>query len=117
MNRLLLVAMLAASLSNSASALPNFPISAINNQSSTVAVTNTFQQVWPSQSGREDCMIQNNGSNSMWVFLGATASATKGTSVVLAAGQAFYCAFNSLTWTGAVQITGTSGDAYYATGK
>ncbi len=90
----------------------------IDNQSSTIAVTNTFQQVWALNSNRIDCLIQNNSaSNSMWVFPGVAASATKGTSVVLAAGQAFYCTYNGVDYTGAVSITGTSGDAYYATGK
>lgn len=89
----------------------------IDNQSSTIAVTNTFQLVWAANSNRIDCLIQNNGTNSMWVFPGGIAAATKGKSVVLTAGQAFYCTFNGVDYTGPVSITGTSTDAYYATGK
>jgi hypothetical protein len=93
------------------------PRNALDNESSTIATTNTFQAVFPSNLNRQGCTIQNNGTNSMWVFFGATASATKGTSVVLAAGQAAYCGSGLLTYQGVVAITGTMGDAFYAAGQ
>lgn len=88
-----------------------------HNVGSTITVTNTFQSVFGSSTGRVFCTIQNNGANTMWVFFGAVASATKGTSVVLAAGQAVYCGVNGVTLSDQVSITGTSGDAFYAAGN
>lgn len=89
----------------------------VDNQSSTIAVTNTFQQIWALNDNRVDCMIQNNGTNNMWVFPGGTGSATKGAAAILAAGQAYYCSFNGVVYQGAISITGTAADAYYATSK
>jgi hypothetical protein len=97
-----------------------------DNQSSTIAVTNTFQQVFASSiasvsatsssgnTGRNSCTIQNNGSNAMYVFFGATADATTAKSVKLAAGQAVTCDNNGSVIKTAVQITGTATDVYYA---
>lgn len=84
------------------------------NQSSTIAVTNTFQEAFASSTERRDCMIQNTGTNAMYVFPGAVASATIATSVKLTAGTVFYCAFNGLTYAGTVAITGTATETYYA---
>lgn len=57
------------------------------NASGTIAVTNTFQQVFASAlllaQPRQGCAIQNNGVNTMWVFFGPLASATKATSFQL----------------------------------
>lgn len=64
---------------------------ASTNASSTISSTNVFQSVFAKPTGtqkRASCTIQNNGSNNMWVFFGAIASATKTTSVVLTVGQA-----------------------------
>ena|SRR5665213_405441 len=93
------------------------PRSNLDNQSSTVASTGVFQQVWPANPNRLDCLIQNLGTHTEYVFSGAVASATTGTSISLAAGQAYYCAFNGITYQGVVSMTGTTADAYYATGK
>lgn len=85
------------------------------NVSSTIAVTNTFQSVFAQASGRNDCAIQNNGTNTMWVFFGAIASATKATSFQLPAGATLNCGHNGTISTDQVSITGTSGDAFVAT--
>jgi hypothetical protein len=85
------------------------------NSSGTVAVTNTFQEIWPIRTGRIDCSVQNNSTtNVMYVFIGPIASATLAKSVKLAAGQALTCSIGGTVPTDAVNITGTSGDAFYA---
>jgi len=89
----------------------------VDNQSSTVAVTNTFQQVFPastSVSGRTACTIQNTGTNPMYVFFGATADATIAKSVKIIAGQPVTCDSNNTVLKTAVQITGTATETYYA---
>lgn len=87
------------------------------NYSSTIAVTNTFQSIWPANTtsrGRAGCTVQNNGTNSMYVYFGAIANATTTNSVKLAAGQSVQCNVNGITLQDQVSITGTSGDAFYA---
>lgn len=95
--------------------IPN-PVTS-DNASSTITVTNTFQSIWPADTnttGRTACTVQNNGTNTMWVFFGAIAGATKAKSVVLAAGQATFCNSGNVVLKDQVSITGTSGDAFYA---
>jgi hypothetical protein len=87
------------------------------NASGTIAVTNTFQSIWTantSMRGRAGCTVQNNGTNSMYVYFGPIASATTATSVKLAVGQSVNCNVNGITLQDQVSITGTSGEAYYA---
>jgi hypothetical protein len=80
------------------------------NSSVTIAAGNTFQQVLPSNFGtstqRQALTIQNNNTNtdSCWVFLGATASATKATSILLAVGQA-YTRYWPFVPSDAIQVT------------
>lgn len=89
-----------------------------NNASSTITVTNTFQQVFAAttpSAPRRGCTIQNNGTHNMYVEEGvATGSATTGNSAIVTPGSPWYCGVNGLALYGAVQITGTSGDAFYA---
>jgi|SRR6202035_5013672 len=95
--------------------LPN-PVTT-DNASSTITVTDTFQSIWvkdTSTRGRTACTIQNNGSNTMWVFFGPIANATKGSSIVLIAGRATFCNSGNVILKDQVSITGTSGDAFYA---
>lgn len=87
---------------------------ALTNSSSTITVTNTFQALFVSNANRLGCTIQNTGTNSMYVFFGATADATTATSVKLVAGQSAYCGSQGLTYTGAVAITGTATETFYA---
>ncbi len=85
------------------------------NLSSTIAVTSTFQSIQVSTAGRKGCVVQNNGTHNMNVFFGAIGSATAGSSVVLATGQAVSCAVGGLgVLTDQVSITGTSGEAFFA---
>ena len=92
------------------------------NASGTIAVTNTFQQVFAAASTspgqavtRMGCLIQNNSTHTMYVYFGPIANATLNTSIQLAASGALSCA----TLTGAVtadqiSITGTAGDVFFA---
>lgn len=104
-----------ANAQNPVVTIPNPVVS--DNASSTITVTNIFQSIWvkdTTTTGRTACTIQNNGTNTMWVFFGPIASATKGSSVVLAAGQATFCNSGNVVLKDQVSITGTSGDAFYA---
>jgi hypothetical protein len=89
------------------------PRAATATGSSTIAVTDTFQQLWADQPTRVNCLVQNNGSATLWVFAGAGA-ASKARSVVLAPGQSWNCAQSGTVVTSAVQVTGTAGDAFTA---
>ena len=94
--------------------------------STTIVSTNVFQKVWgvAANSGapganvpgtRHGCSIQNNGTNNMYVSEGKTiATATTSNTWVLAAGNLFNCNFNGIVLTGEIDITGTSGDAFFA---
>jgi hypothetical protein len=92
------------------------------NASSTIAVTNTFQQVFAAAQGvagvaaaRKGCTIVNYGSNTMWVTEGyAVASALKANAIQLAVGQAYYCDVGTTVLQGLVSITGTAAEAFYA---
>lgn len=92
--------------------LPNVRV--VTNVSSTVAVTNTFQALLAANANRLDCTIQNTGTNAMYVFFGAAASATIATSAKLVAGQSAYCTVFNSTYQGAVSITGTATETFYA---
>lgn len=96
--------------------LPN-KINSQTNASSTIAVTNTFQSVFAASTGdvgRTSCAIQNNGSNSMWVFFGPIADATKPKSVKLAVGQSVTCSVDNIVIRAQVSITGTATEEFYA---
>lgn len=82
--------------------------------SSTIAVTNTFQSVFASSAGRTGCLIQNTGTNPMYVFFGAIASATTAASVKLSAGQSVNCQSGGIVITDQVSITGTATETFYA---
>lgn len=85
------------------------------NGSSTIAVTNTFQQVFASNTGRKGCTVQNNGANAMYVFFGAIGGASKNAAVTLSVGQSVNCAIGGLAVaTDQVSITGTATDVFYA---
>lgn len=87
------------------------------NLSGSIATTNTFQLIQTITNDRVDCTIQNNSaSNSMWVYFGLIASASKASSAILAPGQTLSCraAGGNFVLKNHVSITGTSGDAFYA---
>lgn len=90
-----------------------------NNLSGTISVTNTFQSIQIQADGRSDCTIQNaSTTNSMWVFFGPIASATKAKSFILdtSHGLSISCGipFYPGVLTDQVSITGTSGDTFTA---
>lgn len=103
--------------------------------SSTIAVTNTFQSVFNAatqgtsgRGGRQSCLIQNNGANTMWVWYGpqngtggTCPSATKGTSFTLippatnVQGGSFSCSNGAGSIIqDQICVAGTSPDAYTA---
>lgn len=89
------------------------------NLSGTIAVTNTFQSIQVQVIGRAGCTIQNSSTtDTMWVFFGPIASATKATSFVLDSthGLAISCAtpFGNGVLQDQVSITGTSTDPFTA---
>jgi len=85
------------------------------NFSSVIASTNTFQVIQGTTNNRKGCLIQNNGTHTMYVYFGALASATTSNSAQLIPGQAISCAINgNLVVQDAISITGTSGDAFFA---
>jgi hypothetical protein len=85
------------------------------NISGTVAVTNTFQSIQVSTAGRNGCLVQNNGTHTMWVYFGAIGSATEAAAYQLAAGLSVSCAVGGIgVLTDQVSITGTATDAFFA---
>lgn len=87
------------------------------NASGTIAVTNTFQSIWIANTGtrgRAGCTVQNTGTNSMWVYFGAIADATKAKSVVLNVGQSVRCNNSGITLQDQVSITGTATETFFA---
>jgi hypothetical protein len=87
------------------------------NSSGTIAVTNTFQSIWAASvatTGRSDCIIQNNGAASMFLYFGPIASATNATSLTLVAGAIFRCGNNGVIIKDQISITGTATQAFFA---
>lgn len=96
------------------------------NASSTITSTNTFQQVFaaagPSVSGagttpgRKGCTIENNGTHNMWVTEAlSVAASTTALAVVLQPTQVYSCeTVAGIALQGQINITGTSGDSFYA---
>lgn len=103
-----------------ASAVTTYPIvgTTLNGgASSTIAVTNTYQMLWPLNKNRHSCVIVNVGANTMFVTEGITTAQSPTTNAgpfpVLPNGQ-FTCQFGQTALTGQINITGTAGDAFYA---
>ena len=100
--------------------------------SGTIAVTNTFQQIWPNTSNtpgnggtsgqRKGCLIANTSTDRQWVYFGPLASATKASAIPLepassvsALGGYVSCATGSgSTLQDQVSITGTANDTFVA---
>src|SRR5690348_4775031 len=119
MIRFLVIALLAASPALAQSVAPVIlrlqPLTTTND-SSTIAVTDTFQSIQVSTATRKGCVVQNNTgtAHDQWVFFGAIGSATKAASVLLTPGGSVSCATPNGVLTDQVSITGTSGDSFYA---
>lgn len=93
-----------------------YPVTTLNS-SSTVAVTNTFQSIWAAAVAprrRAACLVQNTGTNAMYVFFGPVADATTPTSIKLTAGQFATCNVGGAALQDQVSITGTAGETFYA---
>lgn len=84
------------------------------NASSSISSNNIFQSVWASNLFRNDCIIQNNGAASMYIFFGPIASATTPHSLTLSSGSIFKCANSGLVSSDQISITGTSGQQFFA---
>lgn len=95
-----------------------YPVNSLNNVSTTITVTNTFQSLWIadlSPTGRSSCAIQNKGTaDPMYVYFGAIAGATIARSVKLVTNAVLNCSVFGIVLKDQVSITGTSGDAFYA---
>jgi len=121
MKRLLLALLiLGASLAPSYAQSPvtTYPYTTtISNSSANVATTNTFQSIWAASAnltGRTDCIIQNNGAASMYVYFGPIANATTPNSLTLAAAGIFRCGNSGVVTKDQISITGTSGQRFFA---
>lgn len=90
------------------------PVRVLTNQTKvTIAVTNTFQQLFATAlaSSRSGCTIQNLGTHTMFVFFGTAAPADTTTSFQIAAQQTIGCgASGAGVLTDNVWLTGTAND-------
>lgn len=61
------------------------------NASAVIATGNTFQSVLAARANRQSLTIENNNTNgdNCWVYVGANASATKGTAMLLLPGGSY----------------------------
>lgn len=84
------------------------------NASSIIAVTNTFQSIWPSNLKRNDCILQNNGAASMYIYFGPIADAVTPDSYILAANGIFRCANSGIVVNDQISITGTISQEFFA---
>lgn len=89
--------------------------------SSTIASTNTFQSVFAAATtssgsrGRSGCMISNNASTTLFVFVGPIASATTPTSLSLAQNGSFMCSLGAgAVMQDQISVTGTTGASFFA---
>lgn len=93
---------------------------ATTNGAGTITTGSTFQQLYAAittgQAVRRSITIQNNNTNgdNCWLFIGPTASATKGTSILLGPGGS-YQRYYPYVPSDAFQITcATTSDSFYA---
>lgn len=88
--------------------------------SGVIAVTNTYQVLLPLQRGRLGCTIQNNGTNTMYIYLDNTGGAVAPSGIVtalkLVAGQTMNCAIGGVAVVSdQIWITGTAADTFVVT--
>lgn len=86
--------------------------------SGSVASSGTFQSVFAADTntrGRASCTIQNTGANTLYVFFGPIANATRAKSVQLTTGLPVYCATpNGGVIKDQVSVDGTTAGTFYA---
>ncbi len=109
----------ASSFAHGQSPVITQPYGATNhNDSSSIAVTSTFQSIWPASTattGRTDCIIQNKASsNAMYIYFGPIANATTQSSLTLSSGSIFRCGNSGVISKDQISITGTAADRYFA---
>lgn len=110
---------------NAQTPVTTYPVGvATTNASGSIASSTVFQQVLASNTLRRNCVIQNTGIHTMWVFFGSIASATQATSFPLysagvagAPGGFVQCAASGVVATDQVSITGTAADTFTATSQ
>lgn len=87
------------------------------NGSAIIATGNTFQSVLAAVTNvnkRKSLTIQNNNAtDSCWIFVGATASATKGTSILLLPGGAYTRYYPYIPSDNIAATCATSSDTLY----
>lgn len=101
-----------------------YPVNNFNG-SGSITTLNTFQQIFAqsvsasglgSQGSRSGCLIQNNGTHTMYIFYGPIANATTPTSLTLAASAKADCNNGGgLAYQDQISITGTANDQFFAT--
>ena len=91
-------------------------VPSVNPASGTVASTNTFQKALAAAGlgGRQGCLITNTGgTDTLYLYYGATASATLATSIPLPPGRQATCWLQTgVVYSGNIAITGTTGDTF-----
>lgn len=93
----------------------NSPLKAVN-VSSTIAVTNTFQNLYSADASRQGCSFQNTGTNPMYLFVvDGVKAETIGNSFKITVGQPFNCAQFGITITNQIRVTGTATETFAAT--
>lgn len=76
--------------------------------------TASFVSVFAANLNRLGCVIQNKGSNNMYVNFVSLATATISNSSMVAPGASAGCTLYGTVITGQVSVRGTAGDDYYA---
>lgn len=90
---------------------PSAPTGASTNPTNgTITTTNTFQSLLAQNSARKACHFQNQGTHVM--YLSTQVSPTEAGSIQIAANGIFDCTQGNTVIIDAIQITGTSGDAF-----
>lgn len=84
----------------------------------TIAVTNTFQAALAASTTRKGCLLQNKGSNVMYVYFGVIGSATTPLGIELSNRSSITCGtYGNIVATDAVNVTGTAGDQFVVTNQ
>lgn len=85
---------------------------ALSTASGTATVS--FVSVFAANVNRLGCVIQNKGSNNMFVNVVSLATATISNSAIVAPGASLNCALFGTVLTGQISLKGTAGDDFYA---
>lgn len=80
--------------------------------SGTVTLTDSFQTIKTADDQRRGCLFQNKGTNTLFVFYGALASATKDGSFEVLTKLYFSTNVGGVNNSDTISITGTTGDKW-----